>query len=489
MARSLFDPDRMQGPPKGGRPLTVSEVAALIAGVLRDHVPATVRVIGEISGFNDRTHWYLRLKDGEAVLDCVMFASDARRVRFEPADGQEVVLTGRIEHYTRQGRTQLYARTMEPAGKGALEAEFRRLVEEIRALGWFDEGRKRRLPLLPRRVAVMTSKTGAALQDVLDTMKRRCPAVEIALVDVHVQGEGAAQEIAGAIRWLSREHSTHGIDAVLLTRGGGSSEDLWAFNEKILAKAIVQSAVPVVCAIGHETDTTIAELVSDLRCATPTQAAMRLAPDRAALAQQIDQRAGAMARAQRTLTERAGESVSSRLSRLDGAARAALGERLVAIERLRAELARVRPDAVLARRSATVEGLAARLGDTMGTLVENGRDAIDSLALHLAIRETVERRAARIATLERELVLASPQSVLGRGYSITLDDSGSVIRSTRDIARGDRVTTRLSDSSFESEVTSSRAGGDRLPGPTKAPARRAPRRARPRRGGGQMDLF
>ncbi|MCA9289351.1 MAG: exodeoxyribonuclease VII large subunit, partial [Phycisphaerales bacterium] len=309
-ARLPFDPGKMRGTPPAhagssnspsepaakppvDRPMSVAALAGLIAGAL-ETLPRPVRVAGEISGLRDRTHWYFDLKDADAVVSCVMFASAARKAGFVPENGQAVVAGGRVEFYAKGGKVSLICDRLEPVGAGALELAFRKLVGEIRALGWFDPERKRALPTFPRRIAVVTSRTGAALQDVLDTARRRCPAVDIAVVDVRVQGDRAAGEVAAAIEWLGRRHTHLGIDAILVTRGGGSMEDLWAFNEKPVAAAIVACPVPVVAAIGHETDVTIAELVADERAATPTQAAMRLIPDRAALGEQVEAVASAL---------------------------------------------------------------------------------------------------------------------------------------------------------------------------------------------------
>lgn len=460
MTRPLFDPEKMSGPPTASKgrddgPMTVSAAAALIAGVLDRNLPSRLRIVGEISGFNDRTHWYFRLKDENAVLDCVMFQSAGRRTGFRPADGMKVILTGRVEFYAKQGRTQFYAEAMEPVGAGALEQRFRALCAELKGLGWFDVERKRRLPLFPRRVAVVTSRTGAALQDVLATARRRCPAVAIALVDVRVQGDGAAEEIAGAIRWLSAERAALGIDAILVTRGGGSIEDLWAFNERVVAEAIVGASLPVVAAIGHETDTTIAELVADVRAATPTQAAMLLIPDRAALAEEVEQKSrrlwlllsrrieqwgerlrGLLRRAviadPRGLLDRPGRHAAELERRLAHAAGARVSSARVRLERLTARLAQARPAAMVAARRARTEGVALRLDRAMALGLERGRTRIDAL--------------------ERELVISGPARVLARGYSITTTEDGRVVRRRGDAAPGATITTRVADGTFRSVV-------------------------------------
>jgi exodeoxyribonuclease VII large subunit len=218
----------------------------------------------------------------------VLFANVVRKHRIVLRDGLEVVVTGSLEFYAKAGKLSFIGTNAQPVGAGALDLAFKQLCEELRGLGWFDEVRKRPLPTFPRRVAVITSRSSAALQDVLDTMRRRCPAVEVALVDARVQGESAAAELRAKLVALSLRHREMGVDAIIITRGGGSAEDLWAFNDRALAEAILKCPVPVVAAIGHETDTTIAELVADVRAATPTQAAMRLTPDGDTLLEQVD---------------------------------------------------------------------------------------------------------------------------------------------------------------------------------------------------------
>lgn len=497
MGRLPFDPKRMKGPagndpPAADRPVPVGVLASMIDGALRSGLPATVRVIGEISNFNERTHWYFRLKDEEAAVDCVMFASAARRVKVRPENGGKVILTGRVEFYPKQGRTQLYVTAMEAAGEGELERRFRELCERLRERGWFDAERKRPLPPFPRRVAIVTSATGAALQDVLVTMKRRCPAVEAAVVDVRVQGDGAAKEIATAIGWLSAGHERLGIDAVIVTRGGGSIEDLWAFNEESVASAIVRCAVPVVAAIGHETDVTIAELVADERCATPTQAAVRLTPDRAALAEEVDQRAAMLRTQTLRRLERERLRADARSRRVGHAAAGRVSGQHVRIERLASRLARLRPEAVHAARRTTVHELELRLRAALGARVRPAD--LESLAgsLRLACGAAIDRRRERLAALERELVVAGPASVLARGYSVTTLPDGAVIRSAGVVSPGQTVRTRVADGAFESVVGLADSGAGTLPA-VPIPPRPAPRPAiappRRRVSPDQMDLF
>ena len=393
--------------------LSVAQLAALIKRTLTGGLPGKLRVAGQVSNFSGKrgaasSHWFFSLKDEEACVRCVMFATSARKVAFPVADGLEVVATGRVDFYDAQGNVQLYVDALEPVGAGALELAFRALCEELRRAGYFDPARKRPLPLLPRMVAVVTSRDAAALQDVIHTAARRWRGCRLVLVDVRVQGADAAPQVAAALDALSRDGARHGIDAVILTRGGGSMEDLWAFNERAVADAVFRCTLPVVAAIGHETDTTVAELVADVRCATPTQAAMTLIPDAAALRHQLDQYRG----------------------------------RLVTL---------VRRD--LAQRRQHVEGLARQpMFRDPGRAFEPARQRRAHLAQRLrgAAAGRVERARQRVDSTARHLEAVSPQRVLERGYSVTFTADGGVVRDAADVRDGAKLVTRLAKGSVRS---------------------------------------
>ncbi len=524
-----FDPSKMAQTPApapgggggggetgGGAAVSVGQLARMIEGALR-HMPERLRVHGEISNFNERTHWYFRLKDEtpgvDAVIDCVMFSSAAKRAGPAPKDGDRVELRGRIEFFARQGRTQLYVDSIERLGQGDLERRLRELCEQLRARGWFDPQRKRPLPSFPRRIAVITSKTGAALQDVLVTMKRRCPAVGAMLVDVRVQGPGAAEEIAAALRAVSAGHEALGVDAVILTRGGGSIEDLWSFNEVVVAEAVLKCAVPVVAAIGHETDTTIAELVADERCATPTQTAMRLTPDRADLLQQCDHLAARLRAGLARRLEHSRERLRGlarhpfladpgslvRLERERGAASArrlrdALRHRLAAertrAERLATRLARCRPEALYAARHSLHRELGRRLVRAVRMRIDPRPPVEAAERLGRAWQIQRERCGTRLDSLERELVAVGPSGVLARGFSLTTTAGGEIIRSAGQVRRGLGVRTRVADGAFDSTVERTIGPGEGIEA-LAPPAARRPRSARPgrERPRDQMDLF
>jgi len=507
MGRLPFDPSKMRGvqPPAPDKPapsaaegvLTVSGLNALIRGAVEDHLPARVRVVGEVSGLRRSTHLYFALKDAGAVVSAAVFASNLRKLAFEPRDGQEVLATGRIEFYAAQGRVTLIVEKLDPVGQGAHELRFRQLCQELRELGWFAPERKRPLPSFPRKVAVVTSETGAALQDVLSTMAKRCPTVGVVVVPVRVQGDAAAEQVVRALEHLSERHEELGVDAVIVTRGGGSPEDLAAFNDREVARAIVECRVPVVAAIGHETDTTIAELVADERCATPTQAAVRLTPDRDALHRQLDALAGRfrtdLARTLRFERQRVASAARHPvLAHPNGAARLA-AERLTRThhrlasamstaaqgaqrrcERAQAGLDRLQPDRLLA---------AAKLS----AATHRGR-------LDRAMATGLASRATGLHALGQRLEAVGPRAVLRRGYSCTLRPDGTVVSDAAELEVGERLTTHLANGSFQSDVaeTSPASPGGRAP--IKAPPGSPTPRAKPsirkvRLSPDQLDLF
>ncbi len=286
MARQPFNPDLVKVPDDekhryGTEPISVSQLTAMVKRAIEETLPSTLHVVGEISNFKRHSsgHLYLTLKDRASELSCVMWRSAAAKLPFGPEDGLEVIATGRVEVFERSGRYQLYIRKLEPRGVGALELAFRQLRERLSDAGLFAEKHKRPIPRYPRRIAIVTSPTGAAIADMLRTIKRRYPCVHILVHPVRVQGPGAAQEIAAAIRRVNAcAERLGGIDSMIVGRGGGSLEDLWPFNEETVARAIHASRIPIISGVGHEVDVTIADLVADVRAATPTAAAELAAP-------------------------------------------------------------------------------------------------------------------------------------------------------------------------------------------------------------------
>ena len=446
-------PRRVIAPPAdAAAPWSVSRLAGEIDSTLRRGVPAPVRVIGEVSGFRDRTHWYFDLKDEGAVVNCVLFANLARKINPPPRDGEQVVVKGRVEFYSKAGKVSFILESLERAGEGPLDRAFRELCATLKTEGYFAIERKKPLPRFPRRIAVITSRSAAALQDVINTAQRRCPAVGLLLVDVPVQGDVAAAEIARAIDRVSRHHRRLGVDAVILTRGGGSKEDLWCFNERVVADAIHRCTVPLVAAIGHETDTTIAELVADERCATPTQAAMRLTPDSAELLRQLDSTRRRLLSALARGAELASRDVENAAHRLEAAAMNSVGTMRSRAHQLEVWLERVRPQAQHARMLARLAAADDRLRRAMQSKLDRPRVRAAEEALARAVVSQGERAAARLDALDKHLAAISPKRVLERGFSITAAADGRLVRSVRDVAPGDALTTHIADGTIASTV-------------------------------------
>ena len=450
---------------KPSTPLSVTQLSELVSGVI-DGLPKKMVVRGQVSGFRTPRHWYFDLKDDNAVVSCVAWQGAASRFGLEPTDGQEVVVTVSANYWAKGGKLSFVVEKIEQVGVGALEVRFRQLVAEIRELGWFDDARKRPLPRFPKRVAIVTSRSGAALQDVLVTMASRCSAIPVLLVDARVQGPDAPDDIAAASREVGARADELNVDVLLVTRGGGSMEDLWAFNEKVVAQAIVQCPIPVIAAIGHETDTTIAELVADVRASTPTQAATRLAPDAESVTEQLDQYGARL----RSLVVR---MVRSEQQRLASAARhpffarpgtwietgranlidseeaigAAMHGLLAALERKVADLGRE-----LDHQSPSTR--IDRQGEMLGTF---------RASLERAIGKAIASKVAGVDSAERALRAIGPLRVLDRGYSITHRVDGSVLRSASTVGPGEVLHTRLADGTLRSVVDGVQANGESKP--------------------------
>ena len=389
---------------------SVSDINRLIKDVL-EHVPqlGRVQVTGEISNFKryPSGHCYFTLKDGASALKCVMFAGKARYLRFQPVNGNKVVASGQIAVYERDGVYQLQVSTLSPQGVGALLEAYEKLKAKLSAEGLFDQARKKPLPLLPRRVGIVTSSAGAAVHDVITVSRRRDPGVKLYLYPVKVQGEGAAEEIAAAIRFFNEVHP---VDVLIVGRGGGSIEDLWAFNEEPVVRAVAASEIPVVSAVGHETDFTLCDFAADRRAATPSQAAEIVAPDIEAYRNGIM----AMAAHGRDLVEKKISEERRRLSSLMGSWIFRQPERLLADPSQRLDMA--------------MQGLQQAMDDTC--------------------REKGQRLSLAAARLDA----LSPLSVLVRGYGITQKRDRSVVKSVDDVAVGEPIMTRLYDGALISVV-------------------------------------
>ena len=434
-------------------PWTVSRLGGCITDALAAGVPDPVDVVGEVANWTERNgHWYFSLRDESATISCVMWASDTARATMRPASGDRVVVRGGVTHWSRQGRTQLRVRRIKPDGQGDLQAAYRRLCDQCRAAGWFDDSIKKPLPRVPRRIAILTSPVGAALQDVVRTAGDRWPACRLLLVDIPVQGAASAQEIAQAISRVDAAATEMGIDAMLVTRGGGSIEDLWAFNERAVVEAVHHAVTPIVAAIGHESDTTIIEFVADVRASTPTRAIDVLLPSREDEQARLDLLTA-------DLRRRAAQSMSQRRQRLGSHQAHLKSNSLQLLAGARQQLAGYsealmarQPHARLARRRQQLEEAAATLRRVISGRMQMAQSRLEQLDVRQVIGTQIERWGATVRQLEGVLAAVGPESVLQRGFSLTTDSAGRVIRDASGIKPGDSLYTHLVHGRVESEV-------------------------------------
>lgn len=391
--------------------VTVSELTkyltTLIAG---DSALRNLAVTGEISNFKryGSGHCYFNLKDRQAIIPCVMFRSSAQRLRFLPQDGLQVIAAGRVAVYAEGGRYQLYVENMAPKGVGDLALAFEQLKERLAEEGLFDAAYKKPLPLYPRKIGIVTSASGAVLRDIYRVSKRRFPAVQLVLKPVQVQGRGAAEQIAAAIGFFN---ACYPVDVLIVGRGGGSLEDLWAFNEEVVVRAIFKSAIPVISAVGHETDFTLADFVADQRAATPSQAAELAVRDAGEIAGQL-------------------QNIRARL------ANALKGK--LAGERARLQGLLDRP--VLKQPEIMLAGKRQQLDFLRNALLKNSQ------------RQLMERKR-RTEHLVDKLEMVNPVRVLRRGYAIGSRADGGILTTVQGVQTGENIQVRLADGILHATVT------------------------------------
>lgn len=399
--------------------LTVSQVNFFIRSLLEgDGRLSDVWISGEISNFTDHYrsgHLYFSLKDGKSVLKAVMFAGAAKRLKFRPQDGMKILARGRVSVYEPTGQYQLYAEDLQPEGLGALSLAFEQLKERLRQEGLFDPAHKRPIPRYPERIGVVTSPTGAAVRDILQIAARRWPLAEIVLCPVLVQGEGAPAQLISALDSLGRGNA---CDVVILGRGGGSAEDLSAFNDEGLARAVYRSPIPVISAVGHETDFTICDFVADLRAPTPSAAAELCTPD--------------------FREEREKLLVYNRLFRETARKQ---------VDSLRQELDLLVGRSLLGRRSQALDPWRRELGLLFGRALS-------------AQAEGMEKARGALALLAGRLDALSPLRVLSRGYSVVLDGQGRAVTDAARLSPGEQVVLRLASGRAKARITEREGAGN-----------------------------
>ena len=435
-----------------------------------------VYVEGEISNYRPAGsgHLYFTLKDGSAQLRVVIWRTQARLLRFKPENGLQVIARGRVTIYEERGDLQFQAEHLEPKGAGALQIAFEQLKTKLAAEGLFDPGRKKAIPAVPRRIGVVTSPRGAAVQDMLHVLRRRHESVNVLIYPAQVQGDRAAPEVTAGVRYFNR----HGkVDVIVIARGGGSFEDLFPFNDEGLARVIANSAIPVISAIGHETDFTICDFVADLRAPTPSAAAElvirskqelaeKLALLRKRMGQAINYR---LLRAHNALSQlaqhaafaRMQDSIARRQQKIDDLVfrltqalsriLKSLGRRLGGYEaRLRHDDLRVRASAM--RRQ--LDSHAAELGSVVSRLLLGRRAELDrvTVALGRAVETLVLRKRSSWERIDSNLQALSPKAILARGYALVFDTHGRLVKQASQLTTGDRVRTQLGWGEFTSTV-------------------------------------
>lgn len=377
-----------------------------------DHLLSGLYLRGEISNYKRYAsgHAYFTLKDEEGQIRAVMFQSYARKLLFAPGDGMRVIAHGRVSVYSQSGQYQLYVDEMQPDGAGALALRFEQLKRKLAAEGLFDESRKKPLPLYPERIGVITSPSGAAVHDIRRILKSRFPSAEMILYPSLVQGADASTSLISGLAFFE---ATGLADVIILGRGGGSMEDLWAFNDEALARAVAACSIPVISAVGHESDFTICDFVADRRAATPSNAAEIAVPDRKELLKSL-------------------EAIKARLTRsLEGS----IERRTLALNQLLKSRVFRQPESIL-------DSFCQRLDDS-------------SAALLSGLEETLSKKKHAFEGSCARLEALSPLAVLARGYAVLQKDE-TTVKSVNDVATGDRLTIRVSDGSFTADVTESR---------------------------------
>lgn len=432
---------------------TVSSLNAQVRLILENEM-GVVWLIGELSNLSMPVsgHWYFTLKDARAQVKCAMFRGNNRRVTFKPANGTQVLVKARLSLYEPRGDYQLIIESMQPEGDGRLQQQFEQLKMSLAAEGLFAQSLKKPLPEQPKRVGIVTSKTGAALHDILNVLQRRDPSLPVVIYPTMVQGEGAAISIAQAI---GRANARQECDILIVGRGGGSLEDLWAFNEEIVARTIVASQIPIVSAVGHEVDVTIADFVADVRAPTPSAAAELISRDMAHQTQKISQKT----------------------QQLRHAMRHYLTEHQAKVVNLQHRLDRQHPQVRLNQQQQQLDELANRMERAMRQLIGGHQQHINQASYKLALhspaqtlkqqrsrleqtqhrlQDAMDRRllnaSHKLAMAAEKLETVSPLATLGRGYSITRNEQGKVIRRAEQVKAGDTLLTTVADGEIHSIV-------------------------------------
>jgi exodeoxyribonuclease VII large subunit len=447
------------------RPLTVSELAFEVKRALRPLTAVLVR--GEVSGMKRTTkgNYTFAVKDPGAVVHAFLYGADARRLGIVPEDGQVFVFRGRMEFW-QSGQLNLIVDFIQFDDVGRMRAQLEALKRRLELEGAFSTARKRPLPFLPRVIALVTSPTGAVIHDLQETILDRYENVEILVYPAQVQGTASPGSVVAALRRCNQEGRAQ---VVVIARGGGSFEELYAFNTEPVARAILASRVPVVTALGHTSDRTVADMVADAECRTPTDAGTRVVPRKADLLEQLAGRSRRLDREARRRVQTEAERLAERRRRLAQALPAMLRRRQERLDRLRSELARLSPGRQLQLRQEHLEGLGRRVAGAAQRTLRQRATAVEgrraTQRLHRVVEERLRSAEGGLAQRRRRLEALSPELVLARGYSITLDEAGHALRSAEETAAGRSIEVRLAAGSLAAKVEETRLEpGTREPG-------------------------
>jgi len=416
---------------------TVSQVNSLIKVILENNLPGRLTITGEITNWSiaGSGHAYFALKDEKAQLPCAMWKSKFSRVKFKLENGLAVLATGSIDVFSPHGKYQFIVDKLEPAGVGALQLAFEQMVKRLRAEGLFEEKYKKPLPPYPERIGIVTSESGAAVRDITDSIHKRWPCVKLLLYPVPVQGEGAAEQIAAALKEIDRRNKKLKLDILIVGRGGGSLEDLWAFNEEVVARAIFDSKIPVISAVGHEVDTTIADLVADARASTPTKAGVIAVRDMQEVLEQLAYLQQRLESKVKFIVYSDAQLSDELCMRLVRSIKQLLAETRVRVYSLDEQVRKIEPHRLLGKKAVDLNDLKSRAG--------------------AAIRVIINTRQMQLTACENRLAGLNPKAVLQRGYSITTNKkTGLLVRDLEDVRIGDLLITELAEENLiESKVT------------------------------------
>ncbi|MDX1457695.1 MAG: exodeoxyribonuclease VII large subunit [Marinobacter sp.] len=437
--------------PSRARALTVSELNHQVRHLLETSF-MQAWVEGELSSFSRPSsgHWYFTLKDRKCQVRCAMFRGFNQRIRTMPKEGDQVRIRGKVSLYENRGDYQIIVEHIEPAGLGALQQAFEALKQKLGAEGLFASERKRPIPFPPKHIGVVTSPTGAAIHDILTVLARRCPAVPVTLYPTSVQGQAATEDIVRAIE-VAQQHNR--ADVLIIGRGGGSLEDLWCFNEERVARAIAESSIPTVSAVGHEVDVTIADFVADLRAPTPSAAAEKISPDQQVWIQRLDELRLRLNHAVLRQAKRQQTSLDHLAARLRDPRRE-LQEKIQRLDELELRL-----KAAIAQRamseSTRLDHLGGRLRlQTPRRQVGQHQTLVQQLQerLHQGMAKRMQHHHDQLTYLGQTLHVVSPLATLGRGYAIVQDSEQNIVRRASQLSTGDTFTARLAQGTLEATV-------------------------------------